>query len=210
MSGVAKYHEAVKVERTPDELIEPVGHLDDGTPPAPGDLELVRAFLSLHDHASETEESVSPLNATITAWLRSAGLLDDALVPEDDVRWAAAVHEALRIRVLENMGAGHDSAADRVLDDAVARTGLTPRFGDAVAPLVPRGTGIQRAVGRILAVAFLADLDGTWNRFRECSDPSCHAVFWDRSKNRSGRWCSMASCGNRAKVRAYRERHATR
>jgi predicted RNA-binding Zn ribbon-like protein len=31
-------------------------------------------------------------------------------------------------------------------------------------------------------------------------------VFYDRSKNRSGRWCVMAECGNRAKVRAYRER----
>ena len=65
-------------------------------------------------------------------------------------------------------------------------------------------------IGRILAAAFLAQLDGTWNRFRECSDPSCRSVFWDRSKNRSGRWCSMSSCGNRAKVRAYRERHAAR
>ncbi|HWL91166.1 MAG TPA: CGNR zinc finger domain-containing protein, partial [Actinomycetota bacterium] len=33
-------------------------------------------------------------------------------------------------------------------------------------------------------------------------------VFFDGSKNKSGKWCSMAACGNRAKVRAFRERQA--
>ena len=58
----------------------------------------------------------------------------------------------------------------------------------------------------ILAIAFLAELDGSWSRFKECGDPTCRSVFYDRSKNRSGKWCVMAECGNRAKVRAYRER----
>ncbi len=33
-------------------------------------------------------------------------------------------------------------------------------------------------------------------------------VFFDRSKNKSGKWCSMNACGNRAKVRAFRARQA--
>ena len=32
-------------------------------------------------------------------------------------------------------------------------------------------------------------------------------AFYDRSKNRSGRWCSMDSCGNVEKARAFRERN---
>jgi predicted RNA-binding Zn ribbon-like protein len=36
-------------------------------------------------------------------------------------------------------------------------------------------------------------------------------AFYDRSKNSSRTWCSMSSCGNRAKTRAYRgRRHAAR
>jgi predicted RNA-binding Zn ribbon-like protein len=31
-------------------------------------------------------------------------------------------------------------------------------------------------------------------------------AFYDRSKNRSGHWCSMRVCGNRAKARQFRER----
>jgi predicted RNA-binding Zn ribbon-like protein len=90
------------------------------------------------------------------------------------------------------------------LDEATAIAGLVPRFG--AEGLVPTADGVRGAVGHVLAVAFLADLDGSWERFRECGSPDCRAVFYDRSKNRSGRWCTMAECGNRAKVRAYRER----
>jgi predicted RNA-binding Zn ribbon-like protein len=90
------------------------------------------------------------------------------------------------------------------LDEAASRTGLVPRFG--AEGLVPTSEGVRGAVGHVLAVAFLADLDGSWRRFKECSSPDCRSVFYDRSKNHSGRWCVMAECGNRAKVRAYRER----
>ncbi len=44
------------------------------------------------------------------------------------------------------------------------------------------------------------DLD----RVRECADDrGCGYLFIDRSRNRSRRWCSMDSCGNRAKARRH-------
>jgi predicted RNA-binding Zn ribbon-like protein len=39
-------------------------------------------------------------------------------------------------------------------------------------------------------------------RLRECANDHCLWLFFDDSKNGSRRWCSMQSCGNRAK--AYR------
>jgi predicted RNA-binding Zn ribbon-like protein len=36
----------------------------------------------------------------------------------------------------------------------------------------------------------------------------CRWAFYDYSKNRSASWCLMQLCGNRRKIRAYRERHA--
>jgi predicted RNA-binding Zn ribbon-like protein len=44
------------------------------------------------------------------------------------------------------------------------------------------------------------------DRVRECSADNCAWLFLDRSKNRSRRWCDMAVCGNRAKVRRFRQR----
>jgi len=45
------------------------------------------------------------------------------------------------------------------------------------------------------------------SRLRICAADDCRRVFYDGSKNGRGRWCSTASCGNRMKTRAYRERH---
>jgi predicted RNA-binding Zn ribbon-like protein len=45
-------------------------------------------------------------------------------------------------------------------------------------------------------------------RIRECKDPSCRWLFLDHSKNLSRRWCDMQICGNRTKVRKFRERRA--
>jgi CGNR zinc finger len=183
----------------------------DTTPAAPGDLELVRAFVSLHDHppgsriARLEPESIPPSTATIRWWLEDAALLEPGEpATEEDLVWAGAVLEALRAMVLENMGAARDPAALEFIDRATTEVGLAPRFG--VEGLVPSVGGVRGAVGTVLAVAFLAQLDGSWARFKECASPTCRSVFYDRSKNRSGKWCVMAECGNRAKVRAYRAR----
>ena len=43
-------------------------------------------------------------------------------------------------------------------------------------------------------------------RVRECDSPTCNWFFLDYSKNHSRRWCSMSSCGNRAKARRHYRR----
>ena len=113
---------------------------------------------------------------------------------------------ALRTKVYENMGEAPDPRAGRVLDDAARRTGLRVSFADPEHPVHTDAPGVRGAIGRILAAAFLAELDGTWHRLMECADATCTSVFYDRSKNHSSKWCSMASCGNRNKVRRFRER----
>ncbi|HEX3431480.1 MAG TPA: ABATE domain-containing protein [Rhizomicrobium sp.] len=44
-------------------------------------------------------------------------------------------------------------------------------------------------------------------RLRECASETCGWFFLDLTKNRSRRWCAMSGCGNRAKVRRFRDRH---
>ena len=45
----------------------------------------------------------------------------------------------------------------------------------------------------------------------QCAGAGCTLFFYDRTKNHRRRWCSVAVCGNRAKVAAFRARqnHAT-
>jgi len=44
-------------------------------------------------------------------------------------------------------------------------------------------------------------------RVGECADDrGCGYLFLDTSRNHSRRWCSMESCGNRAKARSHDRR----
>jgi predicted RNA-binding Zn ribbon-like protein len=49
---------------------------------------------------------------------------------------------------------------------------------------------------------------GTWDRLKACRQETCRWAFYDNTKNRSGVWCTMEVCGNRAKARSYRERQS--
>jgi predicted RNA-binding Zn ribbon-like protein len=42
---------------------------------------------------------------------------------------------------------------------------------------------------------------------RKCQNPRCILYFYDTTKNHRRRWCSMAGCGNRAKVAAFYQRN---
>ena len=190
-------------------LPQPV-HGDGGTPSAPGELELVRGFLSLHDHEQGDPEGSPPSLESLRWWLGSRSLVEAGdPIRDQDLAWALRVRDALTSKVRENMGEPRDATATEFLNRAAEETGLRVCFGCGDAsPIHVSATGVRGAIGRILGTAFLAELDGRWERFRVCHDPGCGSVFFDRSKNKSGKWCSMSSCGNRAKVRAFRERRA--
>jgi hypothetical protein len=191
-------------------LPQPV-HDDGDTPPAPGDLELVRSFLSLHDHEPGNPDSLPPSLESVRWWLDRHDLIEgDAQVSKDDLTWARDVMVALTSKVRENMGDPRDPESIALLNTAAEETGIRLCFGcPDDAPIHVGSTGMRGGIGMLLGTAFLAELDGRWERFRICNDPGCSAVFYDRSRNHTGKWCSMASCGNRAKVRAFRERQAT-
>ncbi|MBD1382209.1 CGNR zinc finger domain-containing protein [Metabacillus arenae] len=42
-----------------------------------------------------------------------------------------------------------------------------------------------------------------FKRVKRCEGDLCGWLFFDTSRNRSRRWCSMADCGNRAKARRF-------
>jgi len=74
--------------------------------------------------------------------------------------------------------------------------------------LIARATGVDGAMGAILAAVYEAVRDGSWRRLKTCR--TCGWAFWDESRSRTATWCSMQLCGNRAKVRRYRDRTLVR
>ena len=111
-------------------------------------------------------------------------------------------------RVLEEIGAPAGGAAPLTASDlAVA---IEAREALRALALVPQTDGLAAGLGRILAVVHDSMTDGTWWRFKACPRDVCHWAFYDRSRNGSGKWCSMSVCGNRTNTKAYRRRAASR
>jgi predicted RNA-binding Zn ribbon-like protein len=159
------------------------------------------------DLEDETDAIATP--ESLREWLEMRELIDPgAHLTAADVRAAHDLREALRKLLLANNGDPLDQTATEALNGASRRAELQVRFdGDGVAALTPVRAGIDGAIGRLLAIVYRAMADGTWERLKACAlHDSCEWAFYDWSKNRSGTWCDMAVCGNRAKARAYRER----
>jgi predicted RNA-binding Zn ribbon-like protein len=47
---------------------------------------------------------------------------------------------------------------------------------------------------------------GDFSLVRRCENAACVLWFYDRTRSHHRRWCSMARCGNRHKVAAFRKR----
>jgi len=178
----------------------------DTSPPAPGELELVREFVNTLDIDDADEGLGEPDD--LRAWLAEHGLLAaDQPVSPADLRQAIEVREALRLLLLANNGAPLDRDAVDRLNAAAKSAELAVRFGDEGAgTLAPVRSGFDGALGRLLAIVYGAMADGTWPRLKACAAHNCEWAFYDTSKNHSRTWCDMAVCGNREKARAYRER----
>lgn len=179
----------------------------DSTAPAPGRLELVQRFMNLHEHLPGHDDDLPPSRAMLERFLRARGLLAEGdPFGESDRALAIELSSALHAKVRAN--AGEPMSDDRlaVVNEVARRSGLELRLRTEGTALIPSAGGVDGALGAIVAISLLADLDGSWDHLKECAGRDCDAVFFDRSKNHSGRWCSMSTCGNRAKVRAWRER----
>lgn len=188
------------------ELAPPVG--SGGDEGMPAGVARVRAFVNTReiDGTDQIEGFASP--ADLAAWLTAQGLLPGGeILGEDDLREAIAVREALRELLEGNAGHGVDPVALRVLRDAAARAPVAVQFDpEDGASLAPVGGGLVATLGRLFADIATATADGSWARLKVCRNDECRWAYYDASRNRSGRWCSMAGCGNRMKGRAYRER----
>ncbi len=176
-------------------------------PPLPHDLHLVIAFVNTRDIDRNTDQLATP--AELARWLGRRSLLaSDIELGSPELRQAIDLREALRAALLEHNGEARGAGAHTL--ERVAEGGrLSVRFGDdGAVRLAPRSGGFAGALAQVLVPIAQASGDRTWERVKACAADDCQWAFYDRSRNRSGRWCDMAVCGNRTKVRTYRtKRH---
>jgi predicted RNA-binding Zn ribbon-like protein len=156
---------------------------------APEPLRTVQLFINSVDLENEVD--------WLPGWLAERGL------DEAELGRARKLREALRGLVLANNIFPPDESAVAVVNAAAVR--LSVELADDGRLHVRAGDGDP--IDEVVAIAFDAMLDGSWERLKACRN--CHWSFYDYSPNRSATWCSMQLCGNRTKTRAYRRRRKT-
>jgi len=179
-----------------------------GDKPAPGRLKVVQAFLNSANPKEGREDLISP--TYLRDWLAAFDLLPrTSRVSEDDLRQAISVRDAL-FRMLEKHDAGEQCReAAEVLNRSVRSAQMSVSFGpEGRAHIQSLAPSVDGALGQIIAIVIAAMTDRTWDHLKICRSDTCAWAFYDRSKNHSGTWCDSTSCGNVAKARAYRARHA--
>jgi predicted RNA-binding Zn ribbon-like protein len=173
---------------------------------APGELELVRAFVNTRDLELGLEALAAP--AELAAWLSARGLLaTGGEASSGDLRCALALREGLRALLLAN-ATGDPPPPEAVAAVAAAgrRAALHVRPDLVALALVPAGGGVDAGLARLLAVVVLAQADGTWPRLKACPGEGCRWALYDRTRSRTRTWCAAAKCGARSRARAYRAR----
>jgi predicted RNA-binding Zn ribbon-like protein len=173
---------------------------------APGQLGLVQAFLNTHDRESGRDDLADA--TTATEWLAAHRLVSPGTeFDERDRGRLAEMRRALLFLVAANGGQGMQRRAVTTLNQAARRVRLGVRLHpEAGYRLMAEGVGIDRPIGELLIAVTGSMAAGSWDRLKVCANDACQLAFYDSSRNRSGRWCSMARCGNRMKGRAYRVR----
>ncbi|MEU6613918.1 MULTISPECIES: CGNR zinc finger domain-containing protein [unclassified Streptomyces] len=118
----------------------------------------------------------------------------------------------VRARFAEVFAAPDPRTAADLVNRLVAAAGTTPQLTDHdgydwhvhyFAPDASIADHLAADCGMALAFIIVA---GEQERLRRCEAPDCGHAFVDLSRNRSRRYCSSRTCGNRLHVAAYRAR----
>jgi predicted RNA-binding Zn ribbon-like protein len=140
-------------------------------------------------------------SADLDRWLVASGLA--AAKPhstDQDVELARELRESIYAIAI-----GRASTADRDRLNAVAAAGAAPPQLDAFGKLVRTGSAAQ-LLGSLAQQAVELFGGPNFSRVRQCEGNGCARLFVDLSRSGARRWCSMESCGNRAKAKTFRGR----
>lgn len=175
-------------------------------------------------HASDQPVEFLETCADLITWSQAAGVLDDTGATRLRALADAYPTEAARVhgRALELREALYRAFSARAagrqplpgdlstINVAIASAGSHARvepdddgfswgWDDGDEPLARMLWPVARSAGELLTSDDL-------RRVRKCAGDPCGWLFVDTSRNHSRRWCTMESCGNRAKARRHYER----
>ena len=157
-----------------------------------------------HEHLTTAELAVE--------WFATRGLIHAETLETSgrDLDRILAVRAALRevADAVVERRAPKRGALDRVNRTLRARSATELVAGPDGIGIGHRHVGdpIDDALARVTEPLVQELASGNPERLRVCANDMCRWVFYDESRAGQRRWCSMASCGNRAKAARHRAR----
>ena len=136
--------------------------------------------------------------------LQSAPELD---LDEDDLAPLRKVRDALFAEVSNR---SHGLTVDSSPLASHSASADVEVAADGTVSLLARGRGWRIVLSWLLLEVYRSQHDNTWKRLKACKNTKCRGVFYDLSKNNSGAWHDVRTCGNVANLRASRARKRLR
>jgi len=176
--------------------------------PAPAGLALVQDLSNtraIKDYAPD----LLGTRAEAERWLRAAARQwsDDRGLPVPGLEVSAADLPELRRLRAEVQGELLGDPAERSADEVGVRLVTAV---DGRVRMLPTGAGWRWLASAVRSETLLAQEAGTLPRLKLCRNDQCRSAFYDSSRNNSGVWHDVHTCGNVANLRASRERKRLR
>jgi predicted RNA-binding Zn ribbon-like protein len=192
-----------------------------GLAPAPGGLGLVQDFLNtirIQDYGPDLLADVDDARAWVAGAVRTWAPLRG--LDAEDAEHAAppALHDGdlAKLRALRDtiakLVAGQPPDS-REIGAIAGATGPSTSFAlsdTGEVRLVPAGSGWRWLASALLGEIMVSQQEDTWRRLKRCHRHGCDSTFYDRSKNNSGVWHNVKTCGNSENLRASRARRRER
>lgn len=145
----------------------------------------------------------------VARWLTRAGVLEEATPRKGLLKTARELRDEVR-ELVQRRKANKRldfTALNAFLAQGKQKSVLVQERGGEVRleQRFATDTAEQMLMPIALAAAELL-AHGDFDLVRACESRDCVLWFYDRTKSHRRRWCSMATCGNRAKVQTFRAR----
>lgn len=180
-----------------------------GLAPAPGGLGLVQDFLNtirIQDYGPDLLADATLAQAwaadAVRTWSALRGVdAEPSSLNDGDLSKLRALRDTITNMVAgqrpDGRGIGAVSASFALSDTGQVR-------------LEPAESGWRWLASALWGEILLSQREDTWRRIKQCHSQHCGSTFYDRSKNNSGVWHNVKTCGNAENLRASRARRRER
>jgi predicted RNA-binding Zn ribbon-like protein len=182
-----------------DPMIETPPPLDDDTP---ADLKGLINFVNSRAGVRRPERFGTPADAAAFLSHCELGYDGGRLSSQDTARL-----QRMRDAIVGAIKEPTDAGAWDTINELAATAPLRLRVASGhTATLESAHTNpTDTVIARLLDQIARAVTTGRWDRLGACAQ--CQRVFYDTTRSHTRRWCSYATCGNKANVAAYRSRN---